>query len=143
MTTKILLIDDDADDRTLFSEAIQEIAPDAICVTESEGYKALADLFESSTRLPDVIFLDINMPTISGWECISKIKSHEKTKDIPVVMISTSCHNIDADNATRLGAKCLVKKTGDYHALKRSLTEVIRMLDDKTAPIIGLSGYTL
>jgi CheY-like chemotaxis protein len=141
MTTKILLIDDDSDDRVLFREAIQEIAPDTTCVTESEGYKALADLFDSRPPLPDVIFLDINMPTISGWDCISKIKSHKKTKDIPVVMISTSCHSKDADNAARLGAICLVTKTGDYSDLKQSLTNVLKSLHDNDAPLIGRSGY--
>ena len=71
---KILLIDDDSDDRLIFYEAVEEISPDTTCITEQSGRKALADLNDSTIAPPDVIFVDINMPSVDGWECLDKIK---------------------------------------------------------------------
>src|SRR5688572_18871960 len=98
MAIKILLIDDDSDDRLLFREAFQDVSPESICVTESDASKALADLFNPAIQNPDIIFLDINMPKISGWDCLDKIKAQPLTKKIPVIMYSTSSHEKDAEH---------------------------------------------
>jgi CheY-like chemotaxis protein len=131
MAKKILLIDDDSDDRVLFSEAMHEVSPEAICLTEADGRKALSDLYDSSEELPDVIFLDINMPRISGWECLDKIKSEESTRDIPVIMFSTSSHQKDIERACRCGAACLLTKPADYEELKESLVNIVSTLHER------------
>jgi len=140
---KILLIDDDSDDRALFSEVVQEISPQTICATESDCEKALSDLLNPSLPLPDVIFMDINMPRISGWDCLNIIKGQEKTKNIPVVMFSTSSRDRDIDCASRYGAIGLLTKSGDYRELKRSITDVIKSMEDNNTPLPGFSGYLL
>lgn len=131
MAKMILLIDDDSDDRVLFSEAISEVAPEAVCWTEADGRKALADLYDSSMQLPDVIFLDINMPRISGWECLDRIKSEDSTRDIPVIMFSTSSHQKDVERACRCGASCLLTKPADYEELKESLINIVNTLHER------------
>ena len=143
MAIKVLLIDDDSDDRALFCEVVQEISPEMVCATESDGEKALSDLLDPAFALPDVIFMDINMPRISGWDCLSVIKGQEKTKNIPVVMFSTSSRDKDIDYATRYGAIGLLTKSGDYRELKRSISDVIRSMEDKNKPLMGFSGYSL
>ena len=137
-----LLIDDDSDDRVLFREALQEVSPDTICATESDGRKALSNLFNLTTQLPDVIFVDINMPKISGWDCLTQIKSQEKTKDIPVFMYSTSSNDRDIEKASNCGAACLITKPEDFTELKRWLAEVIKLLEDKASFPIGFANYT-
>ena len=143
LTMKILLIDDDSDDRALFREVVQEISPETICATESDGEKALSDLLDPSFTLPDLIFMDINMPRISGWDCLTTIKGQEKTKNIPVVMFSTSSRDRDIDSASRYGAIGLLTKSGDYRELKRSITDVINSMNDNNTPFVGFSGYAL
>src|SRR5688572_31751202 len=96
---KILLIDDDSDDRLLFYEAVQEVSPDTACITEQDGRKALADLNNTSIDLPDVIFVDVNMPYLNGWECLDRIKSAQIAKEIPVIMFSTSSAEKDVARA--------------------------------------------
>jgi len=132
MMKKILLIDDDSDDRALFSEALHDISSEIVCVTEGDGRKALVELFDSSTELPDVIFLDINMPRISGWDCLDRIKSEESTKDIPVIMFSTSSHQKDIDRACRCGAACLLTKPADYNELTESLTTLVNTVHERS-----------
>jgi CheY-like chemotaxis protein len=48
----------------------QEISPETLCVTEGDVRKALKDLYDPSVQLPNVIFVDINMPRTSGWDCL-------------------------------------------------------------------------
>jgi CheY-like chemotaxis protein len=129
MAMKILLIDDDSDDRALFREALQEISPETLCVTEGDARKALKDLYDPAVQLPNVIFVDINMPRVSGWDCLMDIRSNESTKDIPVVMYSTSSHEKDVEKANQLGASCLLTKPEDYCQLRKCMADVVRILD--------------
>ena len=128
---KILLIDDDSDDRLLFREAVQEISPDLVCVTEQDGRKALADLNNNSVDLPDVVFVDINMPYLDGWGCLDRIKSAEITKAIPVIMFSTSSAEKDVARATHSGAVSLLTKPDNFVELKTILHIIITTLNNK------------
>ena len=125
MAKKILLIDDDADDRALFSEALHEVAPEIVCVTESDPRNGMKELFAPGNELPDVIFLDINMPRLSGWDCLEKIKSDDSTREIPVIMFSTSSHQKDIEKACRYGAACLLTKPSDFAELTESLQTIV------------------
>jgi CheY-like chemotaxis protein len=132
MAMKILLIDDDSDDRALFREALEEVSPETICVTEGDSKKALTDLFNPSIQLPNVVFVDINMPRVSGWDCLNEIKANDKTKAIPIVMYSTSSHERDVYKASTLGAACLLTKPEDFCQLKKTLTDVVKFLKNNT-----------
>ena len=92
MHKRILLADDDADDRALFCEAISEIDSSLLCHAVSNGDQALKWLAQERNR-PDVIFLDVNMPVVTGWECIHQIKQKTELRHIPVIMYSTTSQN--------------------------------------------------
>ena len=82
------LIDDDVDDQEFFSMALQEVNPAIQLATASNGVDALEAL--SNGRVcPNVIFLDLNMPKLDGWECLKRIKEIENLKNIPVIIYST------------------------------------------------------
>ncbi|HEY4148160.1 MAG TPA: response regulator, partial [Chitinophagaceae bacterium] len=68
----ILLIDDDADEASLFGEALKRVAPSVLFRYINEGGAALKDLLNDAGSLPDIIFLDINMPKINGWHCLAR-----------------------------------------------------------------------
>ena len=72
----ILVIDDDADDRSLFMEAVEEITPELICHTAGNGQDGLKQMRDAAMGCPDLIFLDVNMPVMNGWDCLSALKKN-------------------------------------------------------------------
>ena len=132
MVKRILLIDDDSDERLLFSEAIHEIAPEITCMTESDGRKALALFEKQEFEVPDVIFLDINMPTLDGWHCLTKLKSADASREVPVIMYSTSSRPGDVDKAKEYGALGLYTKAGDFKEMKKSLRRILNDLKEES-----------
>lgn len=125
MDRKFFLIDDDRDDRELFAEALAAVDPNAVCVQAGDGEEALSKLDRMATDAPDIIFLDINLPAMTGWQCLDKLKASETSKDIPVIMYSTSSHLRDKNIARDMGALCLITKPNDYKEIKTVLSTVI------------------
>jgi CheY-like chemotaxis protein len=128
MSKIIFLADDDLDDSELFIECLSEIDSTVVCHCSANGRDALENL-QRQTKKPDVIFLDINMPIMNGWECIVQIKANEELKEIPVIMYSTSSHKHDIDKAFTLGATCFLIKPYKYQELKDALHEVVSNLE--------------
>ena len=114
--TTILLIDDDEDDRWLFEEALRRTAPKVKCITAAGGLEAIAFLNHSEV-LPDLIFLDLNMPGMDGKKCLSLLKQNEKLASITVIVYTTSDFYKDRDDAMRLGASEFIIKPADYKEL--------------------------
>ena len=98
-----LLADDDSDDKTLFCEALSEIDPTIVCQTASDGSEALTILSQKRIKEPSIIFLDINMPVMDGWQCLRKLKEHPDHRNIPVIMYSTSSYQRDIELALENG----------------------------------------
>lgn len=120
-----LLVDDDSDDKELFCEALESIDPSIECYCAAHGKEALSVLKEKpSSERPHLIFLDINMPEMNGWQCLVELKKEEDYKEIPVLMYSTSSHPRDVNIALDLGALCFFTKPGDFKELK-SMLEVV------------------
>ena len=123
-----LLVDDDNDDRELFMEAIQTISSQIKCHLATDGQDALDLLGSFTDELPDVIFLDINMPVMNGWNFLRAIKLKEEYKNIPVIMYSTSSNQREVDTAIDMGALCFCLKTEKFSSLKQILETVIKNL---------------
>src|SRR5512138_3169396 len=101
---QVLLIDDDRDDAELFKEALAEIDAAIYFEYYEDSKTGLKMLLDRHTNLPDLIFLDINMPIISGWQCLSEFKKAEHLKHIPVIMFTTSSQPREKEAAKELGA---------------------------------------
>jgi CheY-like chemotaxis protein len=117
----ILLIDDDSDDAELFSDAIEELRIDAVVVHFPDGNEALERLREREIPTPDIIFLDINMPQINGWECLREIKMIAHLRKIPIVMYSTSSLDRQGVEAKDVGANAFLTKPSHFEDLKAKL----------------------
>jgi CheY-like chemotaxis protein len=115
-----MLVDDDTDDAYLFCEAISRI-PSAECYTAENGLALFDQLSIQTIKNPDIIFLDINMPLMDGWECLKKLKSNAAYFSIPAIMYSTSAARKDIDMAYRLGANLFVTKPEDFSELTKIL----------------------
>lgn len=119
----LVLIDDDADDRMLFLEAVQTMNEEFQCVTFNNATEALRKL-TSGTIYPDHIFLDINMPGMDGRECLRELKKSPDLKDIPVTMYSTSSNpkEIKWFNDSGVG---YLNKPNRFEILIESLTSIL------------------
>ena len=123
---KIMIIDDDSDDRFFFKEALGMIFSSLECI---EG-KGCADAFEvlnMNEELPHFIFLDINMPRIDGYECLKQLKSQEKFKHIPVIMYSTHFSQKSENELINLGATSCIEKAMDLKTLPEQILKVINI----------------
>lgn len=123
----ILLADDDRDDTEMFCEAIAEIDRSTVCHCAINGEELLNKL-NVLDKKPNLIFLDVNMPIMNGWECLKSLKEDERYKEIPVIMISTSSHKEDIDSAITKGALCYFVKPNTYNELKEVLQTIIANL---------------
>jgi CheY-like chemotaxis protein len=115
--TRILLIDDDEDDRWLFLEALSRIAPEIQCDTAADGQQAIDILTSENCILPEKIFLDLNLPGMDGKKCLAAIKSIPKLEHIPVVVYSTSKFHKDIEETRKLGASRFIVKPSNYSQL--------------------------
>ncbi len=127
----IILADDDEDDRIFFKEAMSETVSTATVNTANDGIELMNML---SGKLPDAIFLDLNMPLKNGQECLSEIKANKRYKNIPVVIYSTSS-NVDQINSTfKAGANLYISKPDSYLKLKIILKKVFTLKCEEYKP---------
>lgn len=124
---KILLIDDDKDDQLFFLDALQEIDQSINCDLADNGLKGI-DWLRKNPPPPGIIFLDLNMPVMNGFECLTFLQSDNDFKNIPVVIFTTSSSPTDKERAGRLGARLFITKPTDFSTLKITLAETINTL---------------
>ena len=122
---KILVVDDDMDDVQLFGEVIANIEPSIKLLHAEDGRDALEKLAETTNHLPDLIFLDLNMPRMDGKECLKKIKKDDQLNHIPVIIYTTSSQINDIEETMEAGAVCFITKPNNLKELERILIAVI------------------
>ena len=125
MIKDILLVDDDLDDISLFREALNEVDSLINFHSAKNGRLALEFLLNAQATTPDLIFLDINMPEMNGWQCLTELKSSLLLKQIPVIMYSTSAIKMDEQKASGLGAFGIYRKPDRFEEIKHLLKTVI------------------
>lgn len=121
----ILLADDDESDRVLFKEVFSELSIKTIVNTTNNGIELMAYLDDENSKLPDIIFLDLNMPRKNGLECLKEIRSNEKLKDISIAIYSTSADEKDMEETFINGANVYITKPNDYNILKQVLERAV------------------
>jgi CheY-like chemotaxis protein len=120
-TYKVYLIDDDEDEYLLFQQAIKELKID-VEVRYINNCREMLELLNQG-HIPDLIFLDLNMPQISGRECVKKIR--EKLKDkLSIIIYSTSKYQPDVDGTHQDGANLYVIKPNSFEGLMKTLKGV-------------------
>ncbi|MXO04470.1 response regulator [Flavobacterium sp. HBTb2-11-1] len=117
--TNILQIDDDADDCDFFMEALHAVS-DANYTSERNPMEALRKLIRKELQ-PDVIFLDLNMPVMSGFELLAELKKQDSTSNIPVIIFSTSQMLENKNKAASFGAAGYICKPSDFNEMKKIL----------------------
>lgn len=123
---RILLTDDDEDEREFFGQAMKDLDlthPVEFC---KNGVELLDRLYDTSIAIPDIIFLDLNMPLLSGSETLEKIREDDRFKNIPVIAIySTSANMTGVNDTFGLGANVYIVKPISFMDLKKIIVKVI------------------
>jgi len=122
----ILLVEDDGDDQHLFIEALHSIYPAIECIIASNGRDAIEKL-DNASPIPTIIFMDLNMPLMSGYECMAELKKQIKFKHIPVVIYTTANKTMELKRMSEMGAKAFLTKLSNFTILKSQLGEILEM----------------
>ena len=123
------LIDDDADDREIFAMALEDADRSSKCVTAKNGVDALEKLNCNDKFIPDYIFLDLNMPMLSGKECLKELKKIPRLNHVPIIIYSTSSHEKDIAETKQMGASYFLTKPSSIKVLTSILTKIIEKQD--------------
>ncbi len=123
---RILLADDDEADRLLFKEALTELNLNTVVDTVKNGVQLMEWLRLNAVCLPQLLFLDLNMPLKSGLECLKEIRSCDKIKDVFIAIYSTSDNERDQEDTFRNGANVYITKPADFNKLKLALQKTVQ-----------------
>ncbi len=121
----LLLADDDEDDFAFFKDALDDLPLSVTLTTVSDGVQLMRALAEAGDNLPDILFLDLNMPRKSGFDCLTEIKQVKKLQQLPVIIFSTSLDMNVVDMVYERGATFYIRKPGDFSKLKKVIFNAI------------------
>jgi len=120
-TRTILLVEDNSDDEALALRAFSRIAVSNEIVVARDGVEAMDYLFGGGNyrdrdinMTPAVVLLDLKLPRLDGFAVLSRIRAHELTRLLPVVMLSSSIEERDIVRSYSLGANSYIRKSVDY-----------------------------
>lgn len=125
-TNHILLAEDDDDDRLLFLDVLKEL-PSAFQLTTARNGEHLMDLLNTLPRLPNLVFLDLNMPRKNGFECLEEIKKDSRFRRLPVIIFSTTSQPSTVSRVYKCGASLYIRKPSDFAKLKQAIQHVLEI----------------
>lgn len=109
----ILYADDDPEDLELFADAMTEIDPEIEVFLAPDGPSALERL-DALPFVPDLIFFDVNMPILSGMECVAALRKSERFKDATLILYSTTSSELESYKGLKAGASRFLQKPETY-----------------------------
>lgn len=123
----VLLADDDHDDQFFFRKAIEALPFQTQLTVVEDGQKLMVYLSKNLANLPNVLFLDYNMPRKNGFECLLAIKLNPKLEALPVIIYSTYVHEDLADMLYENGAHLYIRKS-ETAELKKILNMILTQI---------------
>lgn len=124
----ILLADDDIDDCIFFRQAVEELVRPSNFTVVHDGEQLMQQLTNETSKLPHVLFLDLNMPRKNGFECLSEIKLHGKLKQLPVIMFSTSFEQGVVNQLYLNGAHYFIRKPSEFAQFKKIIHQTLFLI---------------
>lgn len=135
---ELLLIDDDQSDIYLAKRALKKCETPVQMQIARHGEEALSLLRReephAEARRPDLIFLDLNMPRMSGHEFLERVKGDDELKSIPIIVMSMSESKVDIEESYRLQASAYISKPIELEPF----TRVIRSIEDHWFHVVRL-----
>jgi two-component system, chemotaxis family, response regulator Rcp1 len=118
---RLLVVESNPADAYLTLEALKQVAPVEYVTAIDDGPSALAYLRHGGALSPDVVFLDLNLTPMSGFEVLTEIRSTPSLAFIPIVILSGSRNAGDVRKAYQLGANCYVTKPTNLDEFLKSI----------------------
>jgi CheY-like chemotaxis protein len=131
MSKVVVLADDDQDDADIFRQALRTVDPSVGFFHVDSGARLFEFMNDENESQASVIFLDLNMPEMNGWQCLARLKNDKKFESIPVIIYTTSSNPREYEIAQDLNAHGLITKPTDPKVLKKVLAIVIGNLGTK------------
>ena len=125
---QILLVEDSADDTELALRALRKRGVGDLVHVARDGAEALEYLFGNGTgnagseaQTPHVVFLDLKLPKVSGLEVLRRMRLDERTRAVPVIILSSSREEADLRQAYLVGANSYIVKPVDYESFMEAV----------------------
>lgn len=125
LISRIILVDDDEDDRDLFAEAFQSLNLKSDFVQFKNGQELLDYIKEIDHSIATLVFLDLNMPIISGMEVLKQLRKTLNINDVFITIYSTSSSQKDVENAYNFGANGYLRKPSNFQHLCKLIYKAI------------------
>ncbi|MGH9584035.1 MAG: response regulator, partial [Bryobacteraceae bacterium] len=126
--TELLIIEDNPGDVRLLEEAFRELEANIHIQVAHDGAEGLEMVLESnrqhSTKRPDLILLDLNLPKISGHDVLTRLKSNPLTARIPVIVLTSSRAEADVRRAYESHANAYLKKPSTLDGLMSAAQDI-------------------
>jgi len=124
----ILLADDDVDDCIFFKGALEKFSLPTHLTAVHDGEHLMQLLTKETYQVPDVLFLDLNMPRKNGFECLSEIKLSQKLKKLPVIMFSTSNDSAVVNLLYKNGAHYFIRKPSGISQFEQIIQQTLTLI---------------
>lgn len=125
---RVALAEDDAEDREFFQEVLEQLPVNVALTLYNNGLELVNGLASGVEKMPDIVFLDLNMPIMNGIQALEEIRKKDEFKRIPIIAIySTSTSPKDQIDTFNLGADAYISKPNDYKVLKSVLQKVLEI----------------
>src|SRR5882762_2306346 len=121
---EILLVEDNPDDAGLAIRALKKINLANRLLHLEDGQQALDFLFNAKNEMPRLILLDLKMPKVDGLEVLHKLKTDEKKKVIPVVVLTSSKEEKDIVESYKLGVNAYIVKPVDFDQFAKAVADL-------------------
>lgn len=121
----IIMVDDDKDDKEFFAFALGGLGAGYKFIGLDDGPGFISYLANESSKLPRMVFLDINMPRMRGFECLAFIRQKYNKKELPVAIYTTSSHELDKYEARINGANLYILKPVDINPLRSLIRKAL------------------
>jgi CheY-like chemotaxis protein len=120
--TKVLIGEDDDDDYLIFSLALEETSYKVLLTRATDGKMVLSQL---ELEMPDILFLDLNLPAIEGRQCLKEIRANRKYDALPIIIYTSYDDLTSIDYCYREGSNLYVLKPSTVGDLKHILDRIL------------------
>jgi CheY-like chemotaxis protein len=140
---KILLVEDDLGHARLIQKNLRRAHLANEIVTANDGQQALDLIFGEGTgegtlyTTPTLILLDLNLPILDGYQVLKRLKSDDRTRHIPIVILTTTADSREVDQCYELGCNVYITKPVDYDQFSEAIRQLGLFLSVVTVPSTG------
>ncbi|MCC6412787.1 MAG: response regulator [Saprospiraceae bacterium] len=142
-TINILLAEDDEADCLLFKDALEELPIKANFSVVHDGEQLMAKLSQNINNLPDVLFLDLNMPRKNGFASLGEIKRNSELQHLPVIVFTTASAKDTVKDVFRDAAHYFISKPTDFLQLKKVIYEALTLISQENNPLPGMANFVI